>query len=102
MVRAHGKSVSVTLPQNITATQGGKQKIWREKGAFYEWMVHAHETQNADGEDPADDKLVSEEETAEIAEKTAGAITLNTMKNSATHEKVSHVRDILSNDHNTV
>jgi len=24
---SHGKSVSVMLPQNITATQGGKQKI---------------------------------------------------------------------------
>ena len=36
-------------------------------------MVHAHEMQNADGEDPADDEMMSEEETTDIAEKTAGA-----------------------------
>jgi len=98
---SHGKSVSVMLPQNITATQGGEHKFRRKKGTFYEWMVHAHETQSADGEDPADDEMASEKETTDIAEITAGATTLNTMKNSATNEKISHVRAILSNDHNT-
>ena len=97
---SHGKSVSVTLPQNITATQGGKQKFRRKKGTFYEWMVRAHERQNADGEDPADE-MASKEETTDIAEIAAGATMMNTMKNSAAHEKVSHVRTILSNDHNT-
>ena len=98
---SHGKSVSVMLPQNITATQGGKQKFRRKKGTFYEWMARAHERQNADGEDPADDEMASKEETTDIAEIAAGAMTMNTMKNSAAHEKVSHVRTILSNDHNT-
>jgi len=64
-------------------------------------MVHAHETQNANGEDPADDKMASKEEATDIAEIMAGATTMNTMKNSAAHQKVSHVRAILSNDHNT-
>jgi len=79
----------------------GEHKFRRKKGTFYEWMVHAHETQSADGEDPADDEMASEKETTDIAEITAGATTLNTMKNSATNEKISHVRAILSNDHNT-
>ena len=54
-------------------------------------MVPAHEKQNAEGEDPADDEMASKEETTDIAEIAAWATTMNTMKNSAAHEKVHHV-----------
>ena len=50
-------------------------------------MVHAHETQNANGEDPADDKMASKEEATDIAEIMAGATTMNTMKNREFHHR---------------